>query len=57
MTEEPIWPWVLILVVFVALGFTFKSVVLNWVIGPIFPLITLYLIPRALGFWRDPADR
>lgn len=57
MKEEPIWPWILSLALFVVLGFAFKSVVLNWVIGPIFPLVTLFLIPRALGFWRDPADQ
>jgi hypothetical protein len=57
MNKEPVWPWIASLILFVALGYTFKSVVLNWVIGPIFPLVTLFLIPRALGLWRDPSDR
>lgn len=42
-------PWaayVATLVAYVALGFFLKSVVLNWIIGPLVPLFALYLVPR-----------
>ena len=35
------------LVFYVALGLFLKSVVINWIAGPLFPLIVLHLIPRA----------
>ncbi len=35
------------LALYVALGYALKSIVLNWVVGPLFPLVTLYLIPAA----------
>ena len=43
------WRYALALVGFVALGWATKSVVLNWIIGPLFPLLVLYVIP---SFWR-----
>jgi hypothetical protein len=33
------------LLVYVGAGYFFKSVLLNWVVGPLFLLITLYLVP------------
>lgn len=33
------------LVVYVAGGFFLKSVLLNWLVGPLFLLIVLYLVP------------
>jgi hypothetical protein len=41
---KPIWYGVA-LVVYVALGIFTKTVVLNWIIGPLFLLLVLYLIP------------
>lgn len=41
------------LVLYLVLGYLTKSVVLNWVIGPLFPLIVLYVIP---SFWRRVRD-
>ena len=38
--------YVALLVVYVALGFFLKSVVLNWIVGPLVPLVALYLLPR-----------
>ena len=43
------WAWAVLLVVYVALGLVLKSVVLNWIIGPLFPLFFLYLVPRWAG--------
>ena len=37
--------------VLIGLGFLLKSVVLNWVVGPLFVLFVLVVIPRAFG-WR-----
>ena len=37
----------LTLCLYVCLGLALKVVVLNWIIGPLFPLIVLELLPRA----------
>jgi hypothetical protein len=37
--------WLLVLVIYVALGYRFKTVFLNWIIGPIFPFVLMYLLP------------
>lgn len=42
-------PFVVALVAYIALGLVVKSVVLNWIVGPLFPLVALYLVPRVLG--------
>ncbi len=36
------------LVVYVALGLVVKSTVLNWIVGPLFPVLVLYVIPHAI---------
>lgn len=38
-----------LLVVYVALGVVLKSVVLNWIVGPLFPVVLLAVVPRLLG--------
>ena len=38
--------YVVALAVYVALGFWLRSVVLNWIVGPLFLLIVLSVIPR-----------
>ena len=35
-------------IVYVALGVTIKSVVVNWVVGPLWFFVTLSLVPSAL---------
>jgi hypothetical protein len=42
-------PFAIALVVYVALGLATKSFVLNWIVGPLFLLIVLDLLPRAVG--------
>lgn len=42
------WLYVVALVVYVALGLLLRSIVLNWVVGPLFLLLTLYLLPLAV---------
>jgi hypothetical protein len=44
-----LWHYVLALVAFVALGLLTRSVVLNWIVGPLFPLLFLYVVPRAVA--------
>jgi hypothetical protein len=39
-------------VVYVALGYFLKSWVLNWIVGPTFLVMVLYLLPKALGRTR-----
>lgn len=35
-------------VVYIALGYQFKTIFLNWIVGPLFPLLVVYLIPTWL---------
>lgn len=47
--------WIGVLALYVALGLAFKSVFLNWIVGPLFPFVIMYLIPR---LWqRGMSDR
>jgi hypothetical protein len=41
--------WLAVLAAYVALGLLFKSIFLNWIVGPLFPFAVMYLIPR---MWR-----
>lgn len=47
LLDQPI-AWAVLLAVYVALGVVLKSAVLNWIVGPLFPLVFLYLLPRVL---------
>lgn len=38
--------YAVVLVVYVALGVLTGSLVLNWILGPLFPLLALHVIPR-----------
>ncbi len=51
LSENP-YAWAVLFAVYVGLGVVLKSVVLNWIVGPLFPLVFLYLLPRALGRHR-----
>ena len=42
-------PFAVVFVIYVVLGVVTKTYVLNWIIGPLFLLITLELIPRLFG--------
>jgi hypothetical protein len=42
-------PFVVVFVIYVTLGVMGRTFLLNWIIGPLFLLITLELIPRVLG--------
>jgi hypothetical protein len=52
LLEQPA-AWAVLLVVYVALGLVLKSAVLNWIVGPLFPLLFLYVLPRLLGRGGD----
>jgi hypothetical protein len=41
-------------VTYVALGVRFKGLVLNWVVGPTFPFLVVYALPRWLRRLRAP---
>lgn len=45
------------LVVYVVLGFMWKSAVLNWIVGPLFPLVVLHLVPKLLWPHRHGSTR
>lgn len=40
--------FVVALGVYVLLGVMLRTYVLNWIVGPLFPLLVLYLLPRGL---------
>jgi len=42
------WWYATALVVYVTAGFFLKSVLLNWLVGPLFLLIVLYIVPTLL---------
>ena len=46
--DLPVWAYGLSFVVYVVLGYNFTSVVLNWIVGPLWLLATLYLLPKWL---------
>ena len=41
------------LVVYVILGVWLKSLVLNWIVGPLWLIVTLYLLPKAFSMLRS----
>lgn len=43
-----IWWYAAALVVYIVGGFLFQSVLLNWIVGPLFPLAVLYVLPNVL---------
>jgi uncharacterized membrane protein len=43
------WLFVPVFVLYVVLGLLAKSAVLNWIVGPLFPLLVLYVIPHLAG--------
>ncbi len=43
------WIWyVAAFIFYVGLSLWLKGVLLNWIIGPLFPLVVLYVVPTAL---------
>jgi hypothetical protein len=48
VTERDAHPlaYVVALVVYVALGYWLRSAILNWIVGPLFLLIVLSVVPR-----------
>lgn len=42
------WPFVVALVSYVALGLATRSVVLNWIVGPLYLVVALWMVPRGV---------
>ena len=40
-------------IVYIPAGVFLKTVVLNWMLGILFPLIVVYLIPNRIRRWRS----
>lgn len=45
----PLVAYVATFIVYLILGYLFRSVVLNWIIGPLFLVGCLHVLPRLLG--------
>jgi hypothetical protein len=45
--------WALAVVLYIPLGVLLKTVVLNWLVGPLFPLLIVYLIPTWIRRWSS----
>ena len=41
------------LAVYIVLGVAFKSVVLNWIIGPLWLVLTLFVVPNLVRAARE----
>ena len=44
----PAWAYGVALVAYVALGYLTKSWVLNWIVGPLFLVLVLSVVPRGM---------
>jgi hypothetical protein len=42
-------------VIYIPAGVFLRTVVLNWMLGILFPLIVVYLIPKQIRRWRSKA--
>ena len=49
MRDLPAAAYVAALVVYIALGYFLKSAVLNWIVGPLWLVLVLHVIPKAIG--------
>lgn len=45
---RPVVAFTAALVIYIVLGVALKSVVLNWIVGPLFPMVLLYAVPAGL---------
>jgi len=45
----PLVAYLVTLVVYLVLGYVFRSVFLNWIVGPLFLVGCLHVVPRLLG--------
>ncbi len=45
----PLAAYIATFAVYLVLGYLFRSVVLNWIIGPLFLVGCLHVVPRLLG--------
>ncbi|HEY8475048.1 MAG TPA: hypothetical protein VIL37_20830 [Natronosporangium sp.] len=50
-----VW-FVVALLAYIAAGFFLKSAVLNWIVGPLFPFLALFVLPRLLRWRRGAAE-
>lgn len=60
--QWPWWSWALTLASYVFLGYHLRTFLLNWIVGPLYPLVVMYLIPTVVrrafrrgGAGADPA--
>ena len=50
LVDEPVPPlaYVGALALYVVLGYFLKSIVLNWIVGPLFLVVVLYAVPASV---------
>lgn len=54
--QMPSWPaYLAVFASYVVLGLQFKSVFLNWIVGPLYLLVMLELVPRVVRYVRARA--
>lgn len=41
-------------VVYAALGLRYTTLVLNWIVGPLFPVFVIWFVPRVTRRWGHP---
>jgi hypothetical protein len=45
---RPVW-YLVVGIVYVVAGVHLRTVLLNWIVGPTFPFVTLFVLPRAVS--------
>jgi len=48
-SKQPVASYAAVFAGYVALGLVTRNWVLNWVVGPLFPLLVLHVVPRGLS--------
>jgi hypothetical protein len=44
----PWWAWALTFGSYVLLGYHLRTVVLNWIVGPLYPLLVMHVLPNGV---------
>jgi hypothetical protein len=47
-TPYPWWAWAITFASYVFLGYHLRTYVLNWIVGPLYPLLVMHLLPNAV---------
>ena len=52
-SRDEFWYYGLAAVVYILLGILLKSIVLNWIVGPLFIVVWMWCVPPLVDRWRN----